>query len=65
MKKSVFRLLMILTLVAGGIILIALSRGNGRLSEDIAQLEAELGRMPIDDPERIHSCRNRNARSPT
>lgn len=52
--KLVVRLLTILFLLAGGIVLIRLSIANRELGNQIVQLEAELGRMSIDDPDRVH-----------
>jgi hypothetical protein len=52
--KLVVRLVAIFSLLAGGIVLIRLSIDNHELEEQIAQLEAELGRMPIDDSDRVH-----------
>ncbi|PHQ32102.1 hypothetical protein [Rhodopirellula bahusiensis] len=52
--KHALRLLLILALILGGSVLIRLTRENGRLAKEIAQLEAELGRMSIDDADRIY-----------
>lgn len=52
--KLVVRLLTTLFLLAGGIVLIRLSLDNRELAKRIDQLEAELGRMPIDDSGRVH-----------
>ena len=52
--KLVVRLLTILLLLAGGIVLIRLSIDNRELGAQIDQLQAELGRMPIGDSDRVH-----------
>ena len=52
--KLVVRLLTVLFLLAGGIVLIQLSIDNRELGDRIDQLEAELGRMSIDDSDRVH-----------
>ena len=52
--KLVVRLLTILFLLAGGIVLIQLSIDTRELGDQIDQLEAELGRMSIDDFDRVH-----------
>ena len=52
--KFVVRLLTVLFLLAGGIVLIQLSIDNRELGDQIDQLEAELGRMSIDDRNRVH-----------
>ncbi len=55
MMKQTVRLLLILALIGGGVVMLfRFTRENDRLSEEILQLEAELGRMPIDDASRIH-----------
>ncbi|WP_148080319.1 hypothetical protein [Roseimaritima ulvae] len=40
--------------VAGIVTLIVLSRFNRELQRDVLQLEAELGRMSVEDPDKIH-----------
>lgn len=52
--KLLVRILTLVVLIAGGVVLFRITRSNGRLSEEIRQLEAELGRIPINDPNRIH-----------
>jgi hypothetical protein len=52
--KLVVRLVAIFLLVAGGVALTRLSLDNHELEEEIAQLEAELGRMQIDDSDRVY-----------
>jgi len=52
--KLVVRLLTFFFLLAGGIVLIQLSIDNRELGAQINQLEAELGRMSIDDSDRVH-----------
>ena len=52
--KLVVRLFTVLFLLAGGIVLIRLSIDNRELGNRIDQLEAELGRMSIDDSDRVH-----------
>jgi hypothetical protein len=52
--KLVVRLVAIILLVAGGFVLTRLSLDNHELEKEIAQLEAELGRMPIDDSDRVY-----------
>ena len=52
--KLVVRLVAIFFFLAGGIVLTRLSIDNHELEKQIAQLEAELGRMPIDDSDRVH-----------
>lgn len=52
--KLVVRLFTFLSLVAGGIVLMRLSIDNRELEQRIDQLEAELGRMSIDDPDRVY-----------
>lgn len=52
--KLVVRLVAIFFLVAGGVVLTRLSLDNHELEEEIAQLEAELGRMQIDDTDRVY-----------
>jgi hypothetical protein len=52
--KLVVRLVAIILFVAGGVVLTRLSLDNHELEEEIARLEAELGRMPIDDSDRVY-----------
>lgn len=52
--KLVVRLFTILFVIAGSIVLIRLSIDNRELGNRIDQLEAELGRMSIDDSDRVH-----------
>src|SRR6056297_1514001 len=52
--KLVVRTLTILLVFAGGIFLVRLSIDNRELAHQIDRLEAELGRMPIDDSARVH-----------
>lgn len=52
--KLVVRLVAIFFLAAGGVVLTRLSLDNHELEEGIAQLEAELGRMQIDDSDRVY-----------
>ena len=52
--KHAIRLLVILLFLAGGIELAYLASDNNRLVADIKRLEAELGKMSITDPDRIH-----------
>ena len=52
--KLLWRLVAVLYFLAGGVILFRLSINNHDLEEQIAQLEAELGRMAIDDPNRVY-----------
>nr|WRX36695.1 hypothetical protein [uncultured bacterium] len=40
--------------VAGIVTLIVMTRSSRVLRDDVLQLEAELGRMSIDDPDKIH-----------
>lgn len=52
--KIVIRLFLILASLAGIIALVRLSSDNRQLSDQINQLEAELGRMTIDDADRVY-----------
>ena len=52
--KHVIRLLAIFLMLAGGVALITLLIDNQKLGEEIAQLESELGRMSIADPDRVY-----------
>ncbi|MCB9926973.1 MAG: hypothetical protein H6822_32845 [Planctomycetaceae bacterium] len=52
--KFLVRLLTVVFLLVGGIALIHLSIDNRELGGQIDQLEAELGRMPIDNSDRVH-----------
>ncbi len=52
--KFVVQLLATLAFGAAVIYWIRLTTDNRQLSDEIQQLEAELGRMPIDDPTRVH-----------
>jgi hypothetical protein len=52
--KFAIRMFTMLLFLAGCGWLIHFSNQNKRLGEDIRQLEAELGRMSIDDVKRIH-----------
>ena len=52
--KIVIRLLLLLASLAGIIALVRLSSDNRQLSEQIDQLEAELGRMSIVDANRVY-----------
>ncbi len=52
--KYVIRLFVILLFLAGCIELIYYSTENKRLAADVSQLEAELGKMSIKDPDRVH-----------
>ena len=52
--KHAIRLFSILLFLAGCLYLFSLSIENGRLSADINRLEAELGRMSIEDTNRLH-----------
>lgn len=52
--KYVIRLFAIVLLLAGGVVLARLSMANHELQRQIAQLEAEVGRMPIEDSDRVH-----------
>lgn len=52
--RVLVRLLTLLALIAGGLVLFRIEQENVRLSEEIRKLESELGRMPIDSPERIY-----------
>ncbi|MGV3484369.1 MAG: hypothetical protein ACO1RT_08125 [Planctomycetaceae bacterium] len=52
--KIVIRLFILLACIAGVAWLIRLSNDNRQLSDQLDQLEAELGRMSIDDPKRVH-----------
>jgi hypothetical protein len=52
--KYVLRLFTFLLFLAGCIGLLKLSTENGRLSIDVNRLEAELGRMSIDNVDRVH-----------
>ena len=47
--KIVIRLIMLLASLSGIIALVRLSSDNHELSDQIDQLEAELGRMSIDE----------------
>lgn len=50
----VIRLLLLFVSLAGIIALVRLSSDNRQLSDQIGQLEAELGRMSIDDADRVY-----------
>lgn len=52
--KYVIRLFTILLFLAGCVSLVYLSTENNRLAAGVSQLEAELGRMSIEDTKRIH-----------
>lgn len=52
--KIVIRLSILLASLAGIIGLVRLSSDNRQLSDQIDQLEAELGRMSIDDADRVY-----------
>lgn len=52
--KIVIRLFILLAAFAGIIVLVQLSSDNRHLSEQIDQLEAELGQMSIDDGDRVY-----------
>ena len=52
--KIAIRLFILLASLVGIIALVQLSSDNRRLSDQINQLEAELGRMSIDDGDRVH-----------
>ncbi len=52
--KIVIRLFLLLASLAGLIALVRLSSDNHQLSDQIGQLEAELGRMSIDDADRVY-----------
>lgn len=52
--KLAVRLLTILLLFAGGFILVRVSIDNRQLQDEIRQLEAELGRMTIENPDRVY-----------
>lgn len=54
MIKLLLRLVTIVCLLAGSIVLVRLSFDNRALGKRIDQLEAELGRMPIEDEDRVH-----------
>lgn len=54
MIKILTRLFAISLLVAGLIALVGLVNSNRQLSEEVNQLEAELGQMTIEDPEKIY-----------
>ena len=48
------RLFTTLLLLAGGIVFVVQSIENRQLQSELNQLEAELGRMPIKDEDRVH-----------
>jgi hypothetical protein len=52
--KYTIRLFTILLFLAGCIFLSHLSIENYRMGAEVKQLEAELGRMSIDDANRVH-----------
>ncbi|MCA9260737.1 MAG: hypothetical protein KDA61_16100 [Planctomycetales bacterium] len=52
--KFVVRIVATIALLAGGLVLGRLLFDNYGLNKQIAQLEAELGRMPIGDTGRVH-----------
>ena len=52
--KFITRLLLVLLFACGFVTLIYLSLDNNRLRAGLDQLEAELGRMSIEDADRIH-----------
>lgn len=52
--KLIARLITIVLLLAGGVFLLRISVDNRELARQIEQLEAELGRMPIIDSDRVH-----------
>jgi hypothetical protein len=52
--KLIVRLLTVLLLLAGGVVLFRISVDNRELRSEIRQLEAELGRMTVDDPDRVY-----------
>ncbi len=54
LMKIVIRLSILLASLAGIIALVRLSSDNRQLSDQIDQLEAELGRMSIDDPDQVY-----------
>lgn len=52
--KLAIRLFVLLFLIAGGVVLIRLTTDNQELKEEIDQLEAELGRLSIEDKDRVY-----------
>lgn len=52
--KYAIRVITILLFLAGGVVLQYLSIANKRLSAEVLQLEAELGRMTIEDADRVY-----------
>ncbi len=52
--KTAMRLFLTLLFLAGCLYLFSLSTGNSQLVADINRLEAELGRMSIEDTNRLH-----------
>lgn len=52
--KTAIRLFSMLLFLAGCLYLFSLSTENSRLAADVNRLEAELGRMSIEDTNRLH-----------
>ncbi|MEZ6092382.1 MAG: hypothetical protein R3C05_31135 [Pirellulaceae bacterium] len=52
--KFAIRTITAVIILAGLVGLVRLSNSNRRLTDQVEQLEAELGRMPIDQPDRVH-----------
>lgn len=52
--KTAMRLLVILVFLAGCVYLVYQSAENKRLAAQVQRLEAELGKMSIQDPDQVH-----------